>query len=142
MEKRIIEINGIKMEVDLREAAKIESYKIGDQIKVLKKEYGDQYKSFYGVVVGFDDFKQLPTILIAYVDAGYGEAAIKMVYLNNKSEDVEICPAENGDIFIDRNDVLDKLDREVDKKEMEIVDLKQKRKYFLERFGKYFDEKK
>ena len=38
-EKTIVEINGIKMEVDLRHATRVEEFKIGSKVKVLKKQY-------------------------------------------------------------------------------------------------------
>ena len=33
-EKRIIDINGMKMEVDLRTAKRIDTFKVGDNVKV------------------------------------------------------------------------------------------------------------
>ena len=38
-EKRIIDINGMKMEVDLRTAKRIDTFKVGDNVKVLATEY-------------------------------------------------------------------------------------------------------
>ena len=40
--KRIIEINGIKMEVDLRNAKRIDTFKVGDPVKVLDMTYQPQ----------------------------------------------------------------------------------------------------
>jgi len=34
------------MEVDLSQAKVVDQYKIGDNVKVLKKEYSDSYKSY------------------------------------------------------------------------------------------------
>lgn len=42
--KKIVEINGIKMEVDMRHAKTIDTYKIGDRVKVLVKQYSDTYR--------------------------------------------------------------------------------------------------
>ena len=44
---RTIEINGIKLEVDLRTAKRIDQFKVGDNVKVLKKNGGN----FQGVPV-------------------------------------------------------------------------------------------
>ena len=38
---KTIEINGVKLEIDLRTAKRVDTFKIGDNVKVLKKEYGD-----------------------------------------------------------------------------------------------------
>ena len=43
-EKRIIEVNGIKMEVDLRNAKRIDQFKVGDSVKVLVKSYSEKTK--------------------------------------------------------------------------------------------------
>lgn len=48
--KRIIEINGVKLEIDTREAVSIDTVKVGDPVKVLIKDYSS-YKSFPGVVI-------------------------------------------------------------------------------------------
>lgn len=37
--KRIIEINGVKLDVDLSQCKVVENYKVGDAVKVLVKEY-------------------------------------------------------------------------------------------------------
>ena len=34
-EKRLVEINGIKMEVDMRSARRVDTFKVGDNVKVL-----------------------------------------------------------------------------------------------------------
>ena len=42
-EKRIIEINGVKLEVDLSQARVVENYRIGDNVKILQNEYGSSW---------------------------------------------------------------------------------------------------
>ena len=44
----IVEINGIKMDVDERTATAITEYKVGQTVKVLKKKYSDQYEVYPG----------------------------------------------------------------------------------------------
>jgi hypothetical protein len=46
---RIVEVDGIKLEIDERTARTIESYKVGDPVKVLVKSYGDSYNIYPGV---------------------------------------------------------------------------------------------
>lgn len=36
--KRIIEIDGVKIEVDLRTAKRIDTYRVGDNVKILNKD--------------------------------------------------------------------------------------------------------
>lgn len=139
-EKTVIEINGVKLEVDLRNAKVIENYRVGDNVRVLVKEYGDKYKVFPGVIVGFDMFENLPTITIAYIDVSYSGADVKFVYLNEKNEnEVELAPAhEIEDIRFKKSDVLGKFNGEIEKKKEEIKDIERKVKYFEECFAKYF----
>ena len=94
---RIVEIDGIKLEIDLRTAKKIEHFRVGDNVRVLVKGYSDTYKVHAGVIVGFDGFEKLPTICIAYLEVGYNSAEIKFAYINAGSESkdskIEITPA-------------------------------------------------
>jgi hypothetical protein len=48
--KRVIEINGVKMEVDMRYAKRVDELRIGSRVKVLIKEYSS-YKIYLGVSI-------------------------------------------------------------------------------------------
>lgn len=138
MEKRIFEVNGLKIEVDERHIKVIDSYKIGDPVKVLRKNYSD-YQSHPGVIIGFDAFQKLPTLIVAYLEVTYNPD-IKFVFLNSQTKDVEICPANSNELFLDKQLVLDRLDSDVIKKQQEISDIKNKRNYFLQHFNKFFHQ--
>lgn len=135
--KRIVEINGVKIEVDLRTAKTVSEYRVGDKVKVLVKDYSS-YKSHFGTIVGFDDFKNLPTIIVAYIDKTYSGAPLHFVYLNSENKDVELCPCNETDIGFDKSDIIDNFDKELSRKELEIKELKTKKEYFLKMFGRYF----
>lgn len=140
--KEIIEINGIKMEVDMRTATtkKIETYKVGDQVKILVKDYSS-YKSYPGVIVGFDNYEKLPTIVVAYLDIGYSEANIKMAYINTESKNTyELVRAEYDIPPFEKDSVIEKLDREITSTEQKLADLKVKRQYFIDKFNNYFED--
>ena len=138
-ETRIIEVNGIKLEVDLRNAKRVDQFKVGDSVKVLTEKYNDQYEINLGVIIGFDEFDKNPTIVIAYLVVDYSGAEIKFAYINSKTKEMEICPVNDWDIPFSKQDVLSKMDNEIMKKQEEIRDLESKRKYFTEMFGKYFE---
>lgn len=137
---RTVEINGVKLEVDLRTARKVESYKVGDQVKVLVKEYS-KYTPYPGVIVGFDDFEKLPTITVAYLKVDYSGAKVEFVYLNSENDEdkAEIAPYHD-DILVDKQRVLDLIDRDIEKKFQEMGDLQAKRAYFERNFGRYFSQ--
>lgn len=137
---RIIEINGVKLEVDLRQCKVIENYKIGDQIKVLIKDYSE-YKAYPGVIIGFDDFEKMPTISIAYLKEDYSGASIEFVVFNDATKDkINICPLSSLDRFFSQAEAEAKLDKEIDKKNTELAELERKKKFFKQAFAKYFQE--
>lgn len=136
---RVVEINGIKMEVDLRTARRVDRFRVGDRVKVLTKEYGDKYKTHLGVIVGFDAFEKLPTITICYLE-GYSPK-LCFVGINANTEDVEIVACQDDDALVDKGEVLARLQAEIDTKQAEMEDLERKRRYFEERFAAWFEVK-
>jgi hypothetical protein len=140
MAKKVIEISGVKVEVDMRQGTlkSVDSFKVGDNVKLLKKEY-ENYKSLPAVIVGFDEFPTRPTIVVAYLESTYSNHDIKFAYINSETKDHELCPMNAMEVVINKTLVLEALDRSIDAKEREVVELKAKRNYFLEMFGRYFE---
>lgn len=138
-ERHIVEINGVKMEVDLRNAKVVENYRVGDQVKVLIKEY-DKYTPYPGIIVGFDNFKNLPTVIIAYLATGYNEASVRFAYLNKLTTDCEIAPVNSLEIHFDKSRILQKFDAEISKAESSLNEIRNKKSYFLAQFGAYFKD--
>lgn len=140
-ETTIIEINGVKLEIDLRHARRIDNLKVGDTVKVLRKRYSNSYESCPGVIVGFDAFQNLPTIIIAILENNYSSSSlITTICYNSESENIEIVPANEHDLSFDKSDILSKFDKDIERKYEEIKELECKRKYFLHHFKKYFGE--
>ena len=141
--KQIIEINGIKMEVDTRYARRIDTFQVGTKVKVLLKQdvYGGKDTKVYsGVIVGFEPFDSLPTIVVCYLETDYSGATLKFAYVNTATDKKwEIVAAVDDDLPVQKADVLAQLDREVQKKRDEIADLNRKRDYFLTHFKAYFE---
>src|SRR5690606_28503543 len=71
MEKTIIEVNGVKLEVDLRTAKRVDELRVGDRVKVLTKDYRGEYEVHAGTIVGFEPFENLPTVIVAYLKRDY-----------------------------------------------------------------------
>ena len=138
MEKRIVEINGVKMEVDLREAVTVETYKCGDMVKILVPEYDNAFKAHAGVIIGFDDFKEHPAIVVAYLSATYGEAKIEMAYIHDGAK-VEITHASPGDVPFSKKQIDDLLDAHIAKQQEALAEAFWRKRQFEEWFGKYFE---
>jgi hypothetical protein len=138
--KRIIEVNGVKMEIDLRQAKVIDNYKVGDYVKILVKDYGS-YKSHIGNIIGFDNFEKNPTIVIAYLKNEYITASIEFAYFNSASEGIEITTLNDWDIPLEKSTILEQFQKEILKKEQEVTEMKNKANIFERLFGKYFEGK-
>jgi hypothetical protein len=138
-EKTIIEVNGIKLEVDMRYARRIDEIHIGDRVKVLKKAgYGDDHKVFPGIIVGFEPFQKLPTIVVAYVDVEWSKAEIKFLHFNSKCE-AEVIHAADEDFHVDRDVILQRFDREIAAKQREIETIEEQRNYFQTNFRAFWE---
>lgn len=134
---QIIEVNGIKMEVDLRQARRIDTFKVGDRVKILVKDYSTTV--YHGVVAGFDAFKEMPTIIVAYLNVDYSSAELKFAYVNTKNaEKYEIVADRDDAIPVEKADIMRKFDRDLEKRHAEIEDIEMKRKYFMTMFGQHF----
>lgn len=143
-QRQIIEINGIKMEVDLRHAKRVDTFRVGDRVKLLRKEYSSHYVN-HGVIVGFENFETLPTIVVAYVENEYRSAEIKLAYINTASykegeRKFEIVPDTDESLVFNKAEIVSNLDRQVEVKLEEIRDIYRKKRYFLHHFGKMFGE--
>jgi hypothetical protein len=138
---RVIEIGGIKMEVDMRHVKKVEYYKVGTNIRVLVKEYSE-YKSYAGVIVGFEEFKTRPSILIAYLKTSYGDSSLQFLTYNSDTKDAEICLAEETFVPFEKSRVLECLDNGIQTARAELLEAQNKKAYFEKNFNKYFEEAK
>jgi len=136
-QSKIIEINGVKFEVDLRTAKVISEYKVGDKIKVLTKEYSG-YASSPGVIVGFDNFAVLPTVIIAYVKRDHSGTPLVFAYLNSETKELEICPAGDDVLLFDQADVERRMNKDIEEAKVKLDDLIAKKQYFLDRFSEVF----
>ena len=138
MKTRIIEINGIKMELDARsgKVSRIDTLKIGTKVKLLRKQYGDSFSVNIGVVIGLDEFKVLPTIQIAYLNTGYGSKPVEFFSFNAKTTDAEMLIAEDGDLLeFSKDEMLRLLDKDIAEKELAAKVATQARDLFLKHFG-------
>lgn len=135
-----IEINGVKVEIDLRTCKQITTYKVGDNVKILKKTYDNTYTVYSGVIVDFVAFKERPAIVIAYFNQDYSGADIKFETITQDTKDIEIAPSLPHELKINKDRVLDKFDCAIMGKEREADDLRQKKAYFIDNFAKFFEQ--
>lgn len=139
-ETTIVEINGVKMEVDLRHARIVhENIKVGSKVKLLDKSGYSGMTVCPGVVVGFEPFHDLPTIIVAYLSDNYNADGLKFAYVNAKSgEKFDIVPAIDDELPVKKDDILARFDRNIETKRAELETLQAHRDYFLRHFNRYF----
>ena len=102
-------------------------------VKVLIKEYSG-YNIYPGTIIGFTEFKNLPTIEILYVKDNYTAAEVSVLAFNENTTDVEIAPCPDYEVNFPAAELLGKIDRQIIQKEEEVRNLKSKREAFLKYF--------
>lgn len=138
-ETTIIEIAGNKLEIDLRTAKKIDTFKIGDPVKVLKKDdtYGN--KIYVGVIVGFANFNSFPCIEVMVLEDSYSGTSFRFITITTEEKcQYEMLHYNQYEGMFTRNNVVQSFDREIEKKELEIAEIKRKKKYFVDEFSRAF----
>ena len=137
---RVVEIGGVKVEVDLRTAKQVEHFRVGDKCKVLTfQQYrSPQHQVHHGVIVAFDQFKTMPTVVVCYLTNG-SEADLAFAYINSETQGCELA-VSNDDVLVDKADIVQRLERKITVKELEAEDLRAKLEYFKTRFGVLFEE--
>jgi hypothetical protein len=139
--KRIVEIDGVKLEIDLRTAKVVDRYRIGDPVRVLHPGtgYGTGIKP--GVIIGFCEFDKNPAIEILELDAEYSGPTFKLVTIvSGQDNQVQIAPHDRYSGLFSQTDIVTRFDREIQKKELELADLKLKKDYFISDFMKAFQQ--
>jgi len=128
----VVEVNGVKLEVDLRTAKRIDTLRVGSRVKCCVKRYGD-YMVCPGVVINFEPFKTLPSICVCYIDRDHD---LVFKSYNSKSEDFEII-ADNNDNSLeqDRDSVMRTLTRNIEKAQVALNEAIEKKKFFEAQFG-------
>jgi len=139
--KRIVEINGVKLEVDLRTAKVVDTFKIGDPVRVFhpKGSYGSA-EIHVGVIIGFCEFEKTPAIEILELSDEYSGVTFKTVCIGDGiNTELQIAPYDRYEGLISQADTVTKFDRAIQKKELELADLKLKKQYFINDFAKAFE---
>lgn len=138
---REIEIGGIKMQIDLRQAKRVDTFKVGDSVKLLKKgdhdsSYNKEDKIFPGMIVDFANFKELPTLVVAYYEEGGWNTppTIQFLYYNAETTGWDLVPCDENELVVSEQSILQLFDRKIAEKQKELDDLTNKKEYFVTHF--------
>lgn len=140
-DKRIVEIDGVKIEVDLRTAKRIDTFRVGDNVKVLCRDYNDNFKVKPGIITDFANFKEKPTIIVAVLEESYSGVSIDFIHIyEGMEDDYEIVYATEDEVKLSQNGVVEKFEREIAKKKHEMEELQFKLNFFKKHFMKTKEE--
>ena len=132
MEKRIIEIDGMKVEIDMETARRIDTFHIGDNVRVLDKTSANIVVRC-GIITAFNAFKDDPCITVAVFKDGdyWSPPSIDFIYIHSgMDEKYEIVLASDDEIRVSGEGVVERFDSVIWKKQKELDDLKAKKEYF------------
>jgi len=137
--KRIIAINGIKLEVDLATCRRIDEFKVGDNVKILvKKSQYNNEQLLNGVIVEFLNFKDAPIIQLAVFEQNYSGSSIRFINYSANTTDMEIMACGKHELVLEKQKTVDQIQSEIDRKQHEVDDLRNKLNWFLKFYGKHF----
>lgn len=141
---KIIEVNGVKMELDARTAKvqEVQTFHVGDAVLLLVPEatYGGKKTSALpGLIVDFANFKEKPTIVVAYLTDDY-KPEIKTAYINKDSSDFALVHTNN--MAFDAQYAMIKLSRKVEEREAELLKAKNDLDLFKRFLSRSFPEVK
>lgn len=136
-----IEVNGMLMEFDEKLLLKQE-IRVGDNVQVLKKSYSS-WDCYAGVVTQLLPFKDKPAMEIMYLESTYSNCEIKKIIIvqGGESEDTpRVVKMDDKFLPFTKERCTDLLQKEITKKENELVEAKLKLEYFQTYFNRYFEE--
>lgn len=135
---QMITINGQEFELSPKKPD-VKTLRVGDRVKLLIKEYS-AWKTYPGMIMSIDDFKNHPTINIVYISSEYRTCEIRTVGYNEESKDIEVVFLQDDDrsLDIDQGVIMDSFNRSIEAKKAELADIFYKQAYFQKNFGKFF----
>lgn len=128
---RVITVQGYEMELDLTKTRVFHKYRIGDSISVSVKRFSGELNSYSGIITGFNHFKNLPAIRIAYFETGPSEYKVVFRDINSETTDIEICPTTPGEFRYNARTLLGGMEREVKNMEAKTDELKRTLNSFM-----------
>lgn len=138
---RVIEINGLQIEVDGSTDVAEGPFKIGDPVKVLHKGLANtEPKIMPGVIIGYGGFLTLPSIEVMVLGEEYTWSAFRFIVINEQVRDFEIVRCNRYEQVFGCSKIVERLDRDIARRELELLDLKNKKFFFAKNFQKAFAE--
>lgn len=118
---KTLEINGKIFKVN-QSLEVTEEYFVGDNVRVLIKEYSE-LKAYSGLIVGIDDFSNNPAVTVCYVTDSYSSPEIKFKTLTAKDQESQITKSGQFDETLSINTVISSFENKILNKKGELETL-------------------
>lgn len=134
-DKQIIEVGGTKIEIDFAQVRKIETFRIGDTIKIFKKKYSD-WKIYPAIITGFAKSEEMSGIEITYLELDYSSARLMCDIVTEESKDIVLATISSTEKYMTFDNIPEMLARDIEKREMELAEAKSRLKFFNDFYEK------
>lgn len=126
-------VGGHVFEISEPQMVRKQVLRVGDRVAVLEK--GSSYtapKIHDGVVIGFEPFRSLPSIKVAYVEVEYQKGSVKTLVFNDKSDEAfELVAAMDDRGPFEYQKALAMFDSQVADAERALEKITAERAYFI-----------
>jgi len=134
------EINGITYSFDERMFL-TEEIKVGDPVQILKKHYGDEWRTYPGVIVQILPFEDHPAVEVVYVDTSYNSCEVKTILITeDPNNEVKLLTKAHPIIHLTKERAVDILQKKITECENDLRKAHENLAYFNKYFNSYFEE--
>jgi hypothetical protein len=139
--REIVRFGNFEMDVEVTQVNRIESFKVGDAVKLLKKKGSyNQASTMAGVIVGFDNFESSPAIVVLTMEQSYSDVNFSFITITSESEDYDMIHYSGYEQLFTRDNVMRIFDRKIAEAEMKLNEMNAKRSYFDQKFASAFEK--
>lgn len=139
--RNIVRIGNIEMDVAVTSMRSIQTFKVGDPVKLLKKagSYSSQ-ETMAGVIVSFDNYESAPAIVVLAMTSSYNDVNFQFVTITEMGKEYDMIHYSGYEQLFTRDNVMRIFDRKVAEMELKINEMKAKRAYFDQHFASAFEK--
>lgn len=116
MDSKIIEINGVKMEIMPQEIKTIQHFKVGERVKLFKKEYSS-WKVMPAIITGITVTDDVSILEILGLIMTYSDVKVERIILTSAdtAREVFIAKIDDYEFNYSQDTAIELLDKNIDK---------------------------
>ena len=139
--RNIVRVGNIEMDVAIKSMRSIQTFKVGDPVKLLKKaaSYSKQ-ETMAGVIVSFDNYESSPAIVVLAMKGSYGDVDFQFITISEMGVDYDMIHYSGYEQLFTRDNVMRIFDRKIAEMELKLNEMNAKRAYFDQNFASAFEK--